>query len=169
MKNKKGFTLIELLAVIAILALILVIATPNVIKAINSSRNNAYMTSFDNLLEDVKSKIIQKKTNNDLQVECAVREKVENRYSELPYCSEVYEIEESDHLFYVMEKEDLYYVFLEANGKFENVNLNEYKTYLSNKKIYLLNHNFEESNNSMMTVVTKNGKVLNINELNINE
>lgn len=36
--NSKGFTLIELLAVIVILALIMVIAIPNVLEAMNSSR-----------------------------------------------------------------------------------------------------------------------------------
>lgn len=41
MKNKKGFTLIELLAVIVVLAIILVIAGTNVIKYINSTKENA--------------------------------------------------------------------------------------------------------------------------------
>lgn len=41
MKNKNGFTLIELLAVIVILGIILVIATTNVIKSINDSKEKA--------------------------------------------------------------------------------------------------------------------------------
>ena len=35
MKNNKGFTLVELLAVIAIMAILLIIALPNVLKMFN--------------------------------------------------------------------------------------------------------------------------------------
>lgn len=46
MKNKKGFTLVELLAVIVVLAIILVIAYPSVIKSINSSKEKTkYMAA----------------------------------------------------------------------------------------------------------------------------
>ena len=41
MKNKKGFTLIELLAVIIILAVIALIATPIVLNVIESARKSA--------------------------------------------------------------------------------------------------------------------------------
>ena len=41
MKNKKGFTLIELLAVIVILAIIALIATPIVINIIEDSKKNS--------------------------------------------------------------------------------------------------------------------------------
>ena len=37
-KNKKGFTLVELLAVIALLALLMGIAVPNIISTINNSK-----------------------------------------------------------------------------------------------------------------------------------
>ena len=40
-RNKNGFTLIELLAVIVILGVIMVIATTNVIKSINNSREKS--------------------------------------------------------------------------------------------------------------------------------
>ena len=45
MRNKKGFTLIELLAVIVILALIALIATPIVLNMINSARKSAAKSS----------------------------------------------------------------------------------------------------------------------------
>jgi type IV pilus assembly protein PilA len=41
MKNKKGFTLIELLAVIVILAIIALIATPTVLRAVGDARTRA--------------------------------------------------------------------------------------------------------------------------------
>ena len=42
MKNKKGFTLIELLAVIVILAIIALIATPIIVGVINDAKKNAF-------------------------------------------------------------------------------------------------------------------------------
>ena len=47
--NKKGFTLIELLAVIVILAIIALIATPIVLNIIKDSRENTIKINFDNL------------------------------------------------------------------------------------------------------------------------
>ena len=41
--NKKGFTLIELLATITILALILMVAVPNVMSTIDKNKKNAYV------------------------------------------------------------------------------------------------------------------------------
>ena len=45
MKNKKGFTLIELLAVIVILSIIMVIAVPQILNVIDSSRSSAWKNS----------------------------------------------------------------------------------------------------------------------------
>ena len=42
--NKKGFTLIELLSVVAILSILVVLALPNVIDALNKSRRNTFLT-----------------------------------------------------------------------------------------------------------------------------
>lgn len=42
MKNKKGFTLIELLAVIVVLALILVLTIPTVLKTMNDSKKKTF-------------------------------------------------------------------------------------------------------------------------------
>ena len=48
--NKKGFTLIELLAVIVILAIIALIATPIVLDIIKDSKENARERSIDNII-----------------------------------------------------------------------------------------------------------------------
>lgn len=45
MKNKNGFTLIELLAVIVILSIILTIATTNILKSINDSKEKTKYTA----------------------------------------------------------------------------------------------------------------------------
>ena len=61
MKNKKGFTLIELLAVIIILAVIALIATPIVLNVIDNARKSAnkdsaklyYMERFGMIIQDI--------------------------------------------------------------------------------------------------------------------
>ena len=54
MKNKKGFTLIELLAVIIILAVIALIATPIVLNVIDNARKSANKDSAYGLLDSTK-------------------------------------------------------------------------------------------------------------------
>ena len=48
---KKGFTLIELLAVIVILAIIALIATPIVLDIINDAKQSSTLRSVDNILK----------------------------------------------------------------------------------------------------------------------
>lgn len=55
-KNEKGFTLIELLAVIVILAVIALIATPIVMNVINKSRQKAAEDSAYGVIQAVKAK-----------------------------------------------------------------------------------------------------------------
>ena len=55
MKNKKGFTLIELLAVIVILAIIALIATPLVLNTIEKSRKNSAKDSMYGYVEAIES------------------------------------------------------------------------------------------------------------------
>lgn len=43
-KNKKGFTLIELLAVIIILSVLMLIAVPGILKLMDNSKKNAFVT-----------------------------------------------------------------------------------------------------------------------------
>jgi prepilin-type N-terminal cleavage/methylation domain-containing protein len=48
--NKKGFTLVEIIATIVIMAVIGLIAVPNVIKSFNNSRINSMKTQENNLV-----------------------------------------------------------------------------------------------------------------------
>ena len=73
--NKKGFTLIELLAVIVILAIIALIATPIVLSIINDVKQSAIVRSAEFYVDAVQNKILQEnmKSGGKLKPkECAV-------------------------------------------------------------------------------------------------
>lgn len=170
MKNKNGFTLIELLAVIAILSIILIIATTSIIKSINSSKEETFITSYNNIVDEVSKKIIEKRTSN-VQVECADdTTNIDNSYDSLESCSQLYDISETDYDLYVLKFEGGYFVILEGQGKFENINLEKKYEELISKKIYPLRHDFgfdkkiEEnfSKNSLLTVVSLYGEIIDI-------
>jgi len=57
---KKGFTLIELLAVIVILAIISLIATPVVLDIINNAKENTKLRSAEKYLDAVEQAILRK-------------------------------------------------------------------------------------------------------------
>jgi len=54
--NKKGFTLIELIAVIVILAILLLIVAPNIMKLIERSKKEQYVSDAKELVSLVKMK-----------------------------------------------------------------------------------------------------------------
>ena len=60
MKNKHGFTLVELLAVIVVLAIIALIATPIVINTINNAKRGAAERSGENYIKQVEVAIATK-------------------------------------------------------------------------------------------------------------
>ena len=51
LKNKKGFTLVELLAVIVVLAIIILIAMPSVMSAMDKARKNALYTEASEIIK----------------------------------------------------------------------------------------------------------------------
>lgn len=66
MKKNKGFTLIELLAVIAILAIVLMVVVPNVLKSFNKGQRDLYDIMIKNIcrasnlyFEEYQSGLIQ--------------------------------------------------------------------------------------------------------------
>ena len=66
MKNKKGFTLIELLAVIVVLAIIALIATPIVMNTIKKSQKGAAERSADNYIDAVETTVATKRLDGDI-------------------------------------------------------------------------------------------------------
>ncbi len=55
MKNKKGFTLVELLAVVVILALIALIASPIILNIIENSRKSSFASSIDGAMRAIEN------------------------------------------------------------------------------------------------------------------
>ena len=64
MKNKKGFTLIELLAVIVVLAIIVLIATPIVMNTIKNAKKGAAERTADNYIKQVETAVAEAKLEN---------------------------------------------------------------------------------------------------------
>ena len=64
-KHKKGFTLVELLAVIVILAIILVIAVPQIMKTIDEARKGALGSSAKLIAASAEREYLARKTIGD--------------------------------------------------------------------------------------------------------
>ena len=64
--KRHGYTLIELLAVIIVLAIIALIATPITIKIINRSKDNAAKQSVENYAHAVETEIVAQKASGNL-------------------------------------------------------------------------------------------------------
>ena len=63
--KKRGFTLIELLAVIIILAIIALIATPIIMRVIENSKKGAAERSAENYIREVETMIVAERVNSD--------------------------------------------------------------------------------------------------------
>ena len=65
MNKKKGFTLVELLAVIVILALVALIATPIILNVINDAKKQAALESLKGYIDGAEKAIMMNKVNED--------------------------------------------------------------------------------------------------------
>ena len=63
--NKKGFTLIELLAVIVILAIIMLIATPIILNVVEDARQGAARSSAMGYVDAIEKEIMAKQVTGD--------------------------------------------------------------------------------------------------------
>ena len=56
--NKKGFTLIELLAVVVILAILVTVSVPAVVKYLGTARRETYATNALRAIDAAKKKVL---------------------------------------------------------------------------------------------------------------
>ena len=66
MKNNKGFTLVELLAVIVIMAILLIIALPNVLKMFNESKEKIFLTESKSVFKEAINQTIKDRNLSDV-------------------------------------------------------------------------------------------------------
>ena len=121
LKNKKGFTLVELLAVIVVLAIIMVIATQQVGKAINNARANSFVESYQMIVKQANLFMSQDET-----VTCGGTDEKE--------CLSYYNLS-NDYSLSVSTGDNGYNIVLEpsSNLKFKNLNLHEYGKYIDDE------------------------------------
>lgn len=63
---KKGFTLIELLAVIIILALLMIVAVPNVLGTLNDAKKSTFITQGQSLYTTSEQQWVKDSMNNKI-------------------------------------------------------------------------------------------------------
>ena len=123
LKNKKGFTLIELLAVIVVLAIIMVIATQQVTKAIDTARSSSFDSSYKMIVKEIKNKIAEKQLGHSVVIECDDTAADDDDSND---CSKVYDISKDDYTMKVTEEKNDkgkitgYKITLDGKGKFAN-------------------------------------------------
>ena len=115
MNKKNGFTLIELLAVIVVLAIIMVIATTRVTRVIEKTRVNAFISTYDVIVRDVKNKL----SLGDDIASITCDDDTTNK------CSSKYDISEKDYKLKISKTNNEIYVILipKVGGKFNDINL----------------------------------------------
>ncbi len=85
MRNKKGFTLVELLGVIALLAILMSIAVPNVISTINNNKRNTFLADAKRMVS---------KANYLISADRVERDKVKSGIPKVYMLSDLNEKEE---------------------------------------------------------------------------
>ena len=84
MKTNKGFTLIELLAVIVILAVIALVATPLVMSTINDAKEGALKSTVRSIKEEAEKLYVQKVQSNPSENPTITEDEIEYSGDQIP-------------------------------------------------------------------------------------
>ena len=144
--KKKGFTLIELLAVIVILAVIALIATPLIMNVINDARKNSFKDSAYGIIKAVEFRAAKEQID---QVDGQNRE---------------YKVDvTSDAITYSGDKPTSGWAHIDANGNIELYMCNN-TSYCASKAIDSSEVTITSDNNEMETI---QGEITRVSELDI--
>lgn len=147
MKNKKGFTLIELLAVVAILAVIMLLVSPNILKLFNNGKKQAFLIEYQNIRKTANREFITNELNNTPIEEyyCNFNDSICNGHelSGLTGAYKYYIKTESNQILSLVVANEDYYI--ESNS--EIANLEDVK---NNNKYYYCDSN----NNCDLSIYT---------------
>ena len=69
MKNNKGFTLVELIAVVVIMGIIAIIATPNIVRMVDSGKKDKFIADAKQMISKTKYQIKLDKYESNFTVE----------------------------------------------------------------------------------------------------
>ena len=63
--KKRGFTLVELLAVISILAILVIVAMPNVLKMFKESKQKSFTTEVETIKNEINKEVLNSSLKNE--------------------------------------------------------------------------------------------------------
>ncbi len=116
MKNEKGFTLIELIAVVVILAVIMLIAVPNVVSTINKNKKESFIEDAKKFKAAVEAKITTDTSieypNTESVLVFTLKQVGKNELNESPYGTKYAE----DASWVAVAKESKTVTSTESNG-----------------------------------------------------
>ena len=120
-KKKKGFTLVELLAVIVILGIVITVISISVAKTMKKAKIQSFVTSYETILDSVKTSIASKNLNlsDESEVICLTTDN----------CSKLYSISKDNYkMAVVKENDNKYIVAVTGRGSYKDISFDgEYK------------------------------------------
>lgn len=109
-KNKKGFTLIELLAVIIILSVLMLIAVPGILKLMDNSKQNAFVTQAQMIYKTATEQFVVDSTSKNLS-------------NGVTYCKDINNSASSNKLELTGNDKVYYKIQMDSEGKILNYHI----------------------------------------------
>ena len=133
--GKKGFTLIELLAVIVILAIVALIATPIILGIIRDSKENANKRSIDNYAKAVENAIAKYQLDGKKLEEIIMKTTDGRNFSNVEDFKVEYEGNVVCDTIEIYEDGNMYLDKCKVNGKLIDYKYGNFKTYIDQANV----------------------------------